>query len=283
MVYHVQFLAEGEVPPFDPFATTPLEEKVSEASLYVWRAFNQAHELVRFVLDLIARNEDFPRIMDALRHLRVWHGRAFQMMELVGNELRASSFDTCAHDAALRFAGQAAGAFTMAGHTQKDEYLSRLHLPDLLTMNDRLKVESARTLERLRPKETNQKRTEQADWMHEFGSQPPGEFFSDKWLTGTKTEIGFALRAANLPKVGDRQLLNSFNKMASRKRSRVWCRETLTDQLDVFLRRHVPRDDNATLKALHAADARLSEYRNRKPTEVGGSPRKQPSRKQTRK
>ena len=163
MVSFVQFMLEGEEPPKATLASIKslsLEAQVSETCLAVWKSFNQAHELVRFVLDRIAKGEDFPRLVDAVRFLDVWTGRAFQFMELVGHELRASSVDTCIHDAALRFAGQAFGAFKIAafaqanqsdqeGWLQPEEYLKRIRLPDLVLMNDRLAVEKARTLERV--------------------------------------------------------------------------------------------------------------------------------------
>lgn len=154
-MYRVQFMAEGEEPPVVThieFHRLSLEVRVSDTWLAVWKAFNQAHELVRFVLEKIAKQEDFPRSLDAVRFLNVWSSRALQLMEWSGNELRASCVDTCAHDSALRFAGQASGSFTMAGLTDDDQYLRKLQLPDLWAMNDRLNVEKARTLERVRAK-----------------------------------------------------------------------------------------------------------------------------------
>lgn len=155
MVYRVQFMAEGEELPIlthTEFHRLSLEVRVSETWKAVYKAFNQAHELVRFVLEKIAKQEDFPRGPEAIRFLNVWTSRAFQFMEWSGNEFRASCVDTCAHDSALRFAGQAGGSFTMAGIENDDEYLRKQQLPDLWATNDRLNVEKARTLERVREK-----------------------------------------------------------------------------------------------------------------------------------
>ena len=155
MVSFVQFMAEGEEPPVATFATIDsrsLEARVSETCLAVRRAFNQGHELLRFILDKIAKQEGFPKFSEADRFLRVWHSRAFQLMERCGNEIRVISDGTCAHDAALRFAGQVYGSLTMTGITEDDDHLRRVQLPNLETMNDRLKVEMARALDRVREK-----------------------------------------------------------------------------------------------------------------------------------
>ena len=109
------------------------------------------------------------------------------------------------------------------------------------------------------------------DWLHDASTEPPAVFYSEKWLTGTMTELGYALRPAHLKRVGDRQLLKDFRKRAEGKKSLVWCRATQTDELDVFLHHHEPRNENAILKKLHAAQARLTEYRNAKLTEPNGT------------
>ena len=111
--------------------------------------------------------------------------------------------------------------------------------------------------------------------LYDAGSEPPQDFYRDKWLTGTKTEMGFAIRHETLDSVkSDRALRDYLKNAASGAVPRVWCRATLTDDIEVFLRHREPRDDEAVLKALHEAEARLSEFLSRKPTEVGGSPRK---------
>lgn len=131
---------------------------------------------------------------------------------------------------------------------------------------------------------TNQDAVDAA-WIHPVGSKPPAEFFSEKWLTGTKEELGFALRHPKHKEVGERQLRNNIKRMAMSKCPKIWCRATVAGHIDVFLRHHEPLDTNAVLKELHEAEARLDERRKAKAcrTEVGGSLRKPPSPKRTRK
>ncbi len=106
----------------------------------------------------------------------------------------------------------------------------------------------------------------QNDWLHDAGSEPPQEFYCDKWLTSTQTKIGFAIRHVNLKPVKTERALRDYLKnAASAKSPRVWCRATLTADIDIFFR---------DPKSLHDAEARLKEYPQRKPKEVGGSPRK---------
>ncbi len=111
----------------------------------------------------------------------------------------------------------------------------------------------------------------QNDWLNDAGSEPPQEFYRDKWLTGTMTELGYALRPVHLKEVGDRQLLKDFRKRAEAEKSLLWCRATQTDDFDVFLRHHEPRDENAVLKKLHDAEGRLTEYRKTKLAELNGT------------
>jgi len=94
----------------------------------------------------------------------------------------------------------------------------------------------------------------QVTWLHDAGSEPPPEFYRDKWLTGTQTEIGFAIRHTKLKAVKDRALRNYLKNAASGQVPRLWCRNTLTSAIDAFFR---------DPKSLHEAEARLLDYRKR--------------------
>ncbi len=91
------------------------------------------------------------------------------------------------------------------------------------------------------------------EWLHDAGSEPPQDFYGDKWLTGTQTEIGFAIRPANQPAVKSVVALRDYlERIASAKNSRVWCRATGTKQIDAFVK---------DLKTLEACQVRLDKYR----------------------
>ncbi len=207
MAYRLSSLSESEEPAFAPLFTSNSETLISELSIVTQRALLQAHELVRWLRGKFAKKEDLDagdvRAFDGyLRFLSIYGGRALNVMERVKSDVRAASADTCAHDEAIDFANAAVGMIHLAIVTGSDESLARLQLPNEWKLNNRVKAESARALERIRAK----------------ASETDDD--SEKWLTAMELENLTSVNRGTIKRAADRGEIETNNKEGDDKRYR---------------------------------------------------------------